>query len=327
MDKLKVDAVLNVQNVKAAPILQVNELTIDRNILLQTFLGSTDAKEQKLDGLIDYSSGEKTLRIAEERASFNFMTPDANFISSILNNMPGSMDDAFTTGELPFMSQSAAIEQAGAIFSKLGLTPHLPPKVYALDKAALQQAQNQLLEDKDLKQFIDLGKIKLKDKWTDNDAFYYMIFQLDIHGMACTPTRYNLRNSPEVDVPGSEVRVIWGKQGIVSFEVAGVLYEEQKADADAPALLSMEQALERLKQTYAAIILQNETTVTQISLYYVPVIKSSDVNTKTGMLVNKQLEMVPAWHFTIQEEYAKGGKTQQHSSVVQINAITGKEID
>ncbi len=324
-DNLKADASMEIPDVKDIPILQVAENGFDENHLLDVFLGSKDAQVKNNDGETDYTLNGKTLKVFKDSGSFNLITPAGDYINSIIDNMNGGIDTAFESKELDFMTISKATEQVAGIFNQLHITPHLPPKVYTLDYATLQREQDTLIQDQDFKYFVDLGKIKLKEKWNKEDEAYYMVFRIDIHGIPCTPTGYTLQSS-EVEVPGSEVRVIVSKNGIESFDIEGSIYKELNAKANPSFLISLEQALDSLKKKFDTIILKDELTVRNISIMYVPQITSSNVDPKTGVLLNKKLEMIPAWCFNIEQKYTKGGKVNTGSIVVNINAVTGEEI-
>jgi len=324
-NNLKVDATVDQPQAKVIPTLQVTEKGFSKNALIPTFFGSADVNEQKDASETRYSSGENTLRVPEGAGSFQYTTPTGTYIYSILNNMNSGPDTIFHSNELDFMTSADAVNLAAQTFKKLGITPHMPPKLYALDPVALQKEQDALMKDKDLKWFIDTGKIKFKEKWTKTDQFYYLVFRVDLQAVPCSPISYTLQNS-EVEVPGSEVRVILSKDGIVSIQIVGTIYDEQSKKGDSRQLLAVEQALDRLKEKYDAIILKNELTVTDIALEYAPVIVSSKIDSKTGELTNKQTEMVPAWRFTISQKYAKAGEAFTSTTNVLLNAVTGKEI-
>ncbi|CAH1215437.1 hypothetical protein PAECIP111893_03969 [Paenibacillus plantiphilus] len=322
---LKVDAVLDIPDEKNIPLLEVNDHVFDENKLAAVLLESKGAVKKENESEVVFTYKDNKLRISKESSSFNFVTTMGDHASTLINNMSDKMDASFKLEELDSIKKSKAVEQVAAVFGQLELTPHLPSKVYALDHHTLQQEQDLLMQDENFKFYVDLGKTKVRETWNKDDESYYMIFSIDMHGLPIASTGYTLRSS-EVEVPSSEVRVVFSKRGIESFEIVGSIYAEQGSKVAPSSLISMEQALDSLKEKYDAIILKDELTVTRISIVYVPVFISSNVDSKTGVLFDKKMEMVPAWYFNIDRKYSKGDHINTEPVVVRINAITGEEI-
>lgn len=320
---LKVDAIVEVPKVKDIPTLEVTENGFDENNLINIFLGTKDVKKQKSSGETNYTSNNKTLKIINETGCFSLNTPFGDYAKSIVNT-PNEVNN-FKMDELNFMTKLKAIEEVKIIFNKLNITPHISPKIYSLDYNTLQKEQDNLMKNKDFKWFVDSGKIKLKDKWTKDDECYYIIFKINIHDIPCDPIGYTIKSS-EIVIPGSEVRAIVSKNGIESFEIIGSIYNEKSAKKSTSPIINIDQAVDALKEKFSKIILTSEVKVTDISIVYVPIIVNCKTDPKTGSLLNKQLEMVPAWHFNLEENFSKNGKNETISFVVRINAITGKEI-
>lgn len=328
-DKLIVDATIDAPDVKEASVLPVEEAIFDSRKLCDTFLGSKDVKQEKNNSPdTSYVLGNKKLIIGQGQY-FRFETSLGIYADNVVDDGQDSEasknTDKFKLNELDFMPKQKAVEKAEDILKALNITPHMPPKVYALDYETLQQEQEMLLKDEGFKSFVDVGKIKLKDKWAKEDECYYMIFKMDFHGIPCDTTHYIIQSNGII-VDGGRIIIIYSKNGIELFNVNGTLYHQKDSKVNASKLISIEQALDSLKEKYASVILKDELKVTGISLIYEPVLINCTINPKTGELSNKQMELVPAWIFNAEQNYSKTGKSYMKYSTVRINAITGKEI-
>lgn len=318
---LIVDAVVEDPGAKALPILSVHERKFDDPKVTSVFFNGQQVSTEQGDGMNRYTSGETLLDISNE-GHIRFTTGLGQYTRTLFNN--GSDNNRFTDKELSGLSREKAIEQVTALMKKLDITPHLPPKVYALDFESLKDKQNSLTQDEDFMYFVNIGKVKLKDRWTQEDESYYLVFEMEANGLRVSSSSYILKNS-EIKVQGSRVIAIVSKAGVQSFEVDGALYTELGKKKEA-SLITMEQALEALKQKYDEIIVNEELTVKHISLIYAPVIIGGSADKQTGEIINKEMELTPAWAFTIDSKYVKGNKEYMNTSVVQINAVTGKEL-
>ncbi|WP_101696623.1 hypothetical protein [Clostridium minihomine] len=322
-DKLKVNAIVNSPKTDSFPSLSVQEKKFDETKVVHTFFNNQQASLEQRDGISRYISSEAILDISSS-GYIRYNTNLGQYIKSVFNSDSNKDKKIFTEKELSGLSCEKAIEQAAMIIEELGITPHLPPQIYSLDSKSLQKKQDLLTQDEDYNYFVEIGKTKLKDQWTEEDESYYMVFDIESNGLPISSESYAFKNS-EVAVEGSRVTVIVSKAGVQSLEVDGVIYEElEKKQPE--TLIPMAEALESLKQKYEKIILNEELTVKRISLVYVPVITGGSTDKQTGEIINKEMELIPAWSFSIDLAYVKDGQEFTHTTVVQINAVTGKEI-
>ncbi|MBW9158704.1 hypothetical protein [Clostridium tagluense] len=321
---LKVDATVEASDIKDIPTLQITGKVFDKNKLLNAFLGSKGIKEKKQDGQSSFTVNNKNLTIPEEPGSFNFITPLGDYVKSIVNE--GAEVNKFKLKELEFMTKSKATKQVTDMLKTLDITPNMKPKIYALDYNTLKKEQDMLMKDKDYKYFVDLGKTKIKDKWTKDDECYYMLFRIDMNGIPCYDSHYTMQSLDSM-VSGSEARVIISKNGIESFDINGLIYNQKNSKINTSHLISMQQAVESLKKKYSNVILKDEMLVTGISIIYLPVITSRGTTSNAGVTLNKQIEMVPCWYFNINLKYSNSeGIVDTMPIEVRINANTGKEI-
>lgn len=321
LEKLKVDAIVENSNKESNRIVLVQEKIFDDTKVVHAFFNNQNVSSKQEDELKRYTLDGAILDIGSA-GHLSFNTVSAQYIRTVLENEPKK--EELADQDLNGFPKKQAIKQATDLMKELKITPHLPPHVYSLDCNFLQNKQNELMQDDDFMYFVKIGKTKLKDNWTSQDDSYYLVFNIESNGIPISSTSYHL-NTSEVAVEGSQVSIIVSKSGVQSFEVNGVLYNEL-GNKPAGSLITMEKALEGLKQKYEKIILNEDLTVNRISLVYAPVITGGSVDKQTGEINNKKIELTPAWSFTINSKYVKGGKEFTREFIVQINAVTGKEI-
>lgn len=324
-DKLEVDAIVDMLDIDKASIIQVEKAAFDPQKFRDVFFPSKDAKEEKEEENIVFTSGNKSLSIGEDNTSFDFRTPLIDYVIGIVDTDAYGNLYKFKSEELDFMPKQKAVAQAKEILNSLGISFYKEPRVYALDFKTLQQEQERCLEEEAFKDFVALGKLKLKDRWTKDDEFYYLFFRIDVRGIPCESDHYTNQASG-LSVQGSEIEVIISKNGVEGCMLNGAIYREIGSKGNASPLISIEQALDSLKKKYDQVILTGETRVTGISLVYTPVLVEASVDRETGEILSKQMELVPVWLFEMQQKYEDSRGEHAMSTKVRINAITGKEL-
>lgn len=320
-DNLFVNANVNAPNINAASVLEAKKTTFNTNKLCELFLGSGNIMEKKPNSeTLEYSLGEKKL-IVSSGLQFDFSTNLSNCVNDLISFLDLTKMGELKKQELSFLTKQKVIDETANILKELNISPHLPPEIYALDYKTLQKEQERLLrEDESFKAFVEMGKVKLKDKWSEDNDCYYMIFQTEMYGIPCDSIGYTQQSS-DFPVNGSEIGAIVSKNGFEACFVKGSVYTEENSVHDIKSLISLEQALESLKEKYNNIILSSKVTVTNISLIYAPVLTGITRNNQ-----KEQIELVPTWLFETEQSYTKGNKKSIGKIIVRINAITGKEI-
>lgn len=217
------------------------------------------------------------------------------------------------------MTREKAVEEARKVLMELSITPYGSPTVYALDNKTIKQEEDRLLrEDKSFKDFVDLGKIKLKHNWSSEDDSYYMVFHNSIRGIQYDPSGCAVANADTL-AKGSDIRILISKNGIESFFINGKIYQEESTKGNNSPLISISQALNSLERKYSDVLLPYKIVVSNISLVYSPVLTNSKGE-------NLNAELVPTWLFNINEKVKKGNDVRQVYTNVRINAMDGKEI-
>ncbi|AJA48569.1 hypothetical protein CPAST_c25000 [Clostridium pasteurianum DSM 525 = ATCC 6013] len=317
-NNIVVDAVVDKPNINNASILQVEDAVFDEKKLCDIFLGSSVVKKEKSPYSTQYSIGGRILDIPF-KAPFKVNTPLSKHIDTIVNTLQSGNLNKFKSQELPFMTKEKAIEEARKVLMELSIIPYGSPTVYALDNKTIKQEQERLLrEDKAFKDFVDMGKIRLKDNWSNEDDSYYIFFRNSIRSIPCDPFGYAVTNT-DIQAEGSEVSILISKNGIQSFFINGTVYREKSVKKSNLPLITISQALISIEKKYSDVILSDKIVVSGISLVYSPVVTNSKGE-------NRNIELIPTWLFNINQRESKGKEETQIYTNVRINAVDGKEI-
>jgi hypothetical protein len=318
-DNLIVDASVDVPNIEKASILQVENVIFEENQIRDIFFGSKQLKKEKNPKLSTYSIGNNKLRIMKT-GDFTYNTSYSDDISTVFDSSANGNMDKYKLKELAFMTKEEAVKKASELLKKINITPYGTPNVYSLDYISLKKEEDRLMrEDRGFKDFIDMGKIKLKDNWSKNDDCYYISFRIGINGFPVSSVSYVATGS-RIPLPGSYVNVIISKNGIDYFST-NAIYREKSSTGNGSSLISIEQALDILNKKYNTVIVSDKLTVTNISLVY-----TSKYSGRTGETIN--IELIPTWIFDVNQKVidGKSDKDMNQSVIVRINAINGKEI-
>lgn len=321
-DNLLVDAIVDVPvpNVEKSSILPVEGVKFDEKQLCDIFFGSKQLKSEKNPYNSQYSSGDDQLNITLPGGSLKYNTSHSDDILNIFDLEDNKNEDKYKLKKLDFMTKEEAIKKASEMLKKINITPYGIPKVYSLDYTSLKQEQDRLMrEDSGFKDFVNLGKIKLKDSWSKDDDCYFLSFYIGINGLPCSSVNFTTKNESGA-LPGSYVNILISKNGIESCD-AFAIYREKSSVGNTSSLISIEQALNKLSQKYNDVITSDKLTVTNISLAY-----TAKATSRTGDTVN--VELTPTWIFDVKQKGtdSKKGGISQRTVVVRINAIDGKEI-
>lgn len=322
---LLVDAEINTSNISEASILKASAMLFDNEKLLDVFFGTRQVNQKKEGAGTTYSDGSKSLVVLDDKSYFDFHTPLKSYIEGIINTNDFGNLSKFKAQELEFMSKEDAINKADSIIKTLGITPFNNPEVYSMDYRTLQQEQEIALEN-GIEDFVNLGKIKLKENWTKDDEFYYLSYKVDIGGIMCDPLGYTQMPSG-LPIDGSKIEVIISKNGVELLKTTGIIYKPANTDVTGSRVISVEQALESVKKKFDNVILINKATITNISFIYTPSLVDPTIDKKTGAIKSKQINLIPAWLFKIQQK--RDGMSEGSTSAnsyVRINALTGDEI-
>ncbi len=329
-ENLYVDAIVDAPKIESVSVLKAESINFDPKTLLNIFFKSKNIKGKKQGVGVLYKDDEKTLMILNDKTFFEFFTPLKSNIQGIINTSDTGNLNKFKLENLDFMSKQEAISRAKEFISKLNITTYGQPKAYSIDYKTMQQEQEKSLKE-GLQGFVDLGKVKLKEKWTKDDEFYYIQFRVDINGIPCDNIGYTQIPSG-IPVSGSQIEIIISKKGIELFTPLGTIYKKVGTVGDGKSVITIDKALKTVKKRYDSVILQKEIVIKNISLIYTPKLINPQIDSKTGAIDLKQLNLVPCWLFTINQ---KGKNTENTNTAeidkvpntyIRVNAISGEEI-
>lgn len=137
-----------------------------------------------------------------------------------------------------------------------------------------------------------------------SDAGYLILMELRLNGVPCYP--YHFYSTRDMLVRGSSIQgyVVNGEvQYVSTLHAAG--YEMIGNAGTSAALLTVDEAIDKLVQRYSNLIMDGPVHVEQIRLAYAPV----PLNNRLY-----HMEMRPAWCFYTENE------------IILIDAVTGREI-
>ncbi|AEY67509.1 hypothetical protein [Clostridium sp. BNL1100] len=329
-ENLYVDAIVDAPKMESASVLKAESIKFNPEVLLKIFFGTKHINGKKEGVGVLYKDDEKNLMVLNDKTFFEFYTSLKSNIQGIINTSDTGNLNKFKLENLDFMSKQEAISKAKKFISKLNITTHGQPKAYSIDYKTMQQEQEKSLKE-GLQGFVDAGKVKLKEKWTKDDEFYYIQFRIDINGIPCDNIGYTQIPSG-IPVSGSQIEIIISKKGIELFTPLGTIYKKVGTAGDAKSVITIDKALETVKKRYESVILQNEVVIKSISLIYTPKLINPKIDSKTGAIDLKQLNLVPCWLFTINQR----GKNTENTNIaeidkvpntyIRVNAISGEEI-
>jgi len=321
-DNLFVDAEVDEPQIYDAQILKGSVVQFEDGNLVSAFLGSDPIEHIKEGGGLTYLKDDKSLLILDDKAYFDYHTSLKGYIEGIINTMYFGNLNKFQAEKLNFMPKEEAVSKVNSVLQKIGITPYKEPDIYCMDYKTLQQEQ-EISMDNGLQDFVNLGKVKLKEEWTEDDEFYYLSYKLDIDGIMCDPVGYTQMPSG-LPINGSKVEAIVSKKGIEMLKTTGYIYKSIGKSTTNSPIITIDQALGSVKKKYENIILTNELTIVNISLIYMPIYSNVIIDKETGAVTARQIDLVPTWLIMIKEKNSSG--SPDSFSYIRVNALTGEEI-
>ncbi|MEW9095590.1 MAG: hypothetical protein AB2417_10965 [Clostridiaceae bacterium] len=319
---ISVDAKVSIPKEKSIPILSVSGMKFNVEKARQLFMEDINVKVEKRTDTVGSEKVEETIYNTEDgrnlrvsKGRMHYRTPASESIANILNFVD---KDSWEAEKVGFMTPEEAIKKAIYYLKELNINYDSSPEIYALDYKTFQEQQDRLLEEDDFSQFlVDEGKIKLKN-WSKEDEVYYMIFKSNIDGVPITSESYTLQ-SVDWHMEGSSIKIIVSKNGIEDFSIESYMYEKMSVKDEDPSLISIDEALDKLKSKYDNVISNDDFKVTDIKLQYVPTIIK---NKRT------EFELYPTWCFKVEQSGIdeKINEEFTHTFTVLINGVTGEEI-
>ncbi|MCJ7840773.1 hypothetical protein MUB24_07610 [Lederbergia sp. NSJ-179] len=238
----------------------------------------------------------------DEREYDTVISGTSFFIRSDIKNV-------FQQTSLNNLSKDKAIDTVRTVASKAGISPLGEPEVFALDFKTLENEW----EDYEGKHGAH------PKKWEQTDEAYLVIFPVVYDNIAVTNKGYLSANN-QIPAIGSRIMGVVHQDDLIYFTCRGI-YEMEETIKENITPISVDMALEKVKNKYKDTLLTDPIHISHIALEYVPTVSSSE-----GI----GYELIPAWVFTAQQETTytdqKGTSTISADFTIIINAETGEEI-
>lgn len=219
------------------------------------------------------------------------------------------LTEIYTKTELENLDKTQAIQMVSQEIEKLDISVVGVPDVIVLDYETMKSEWT----DYETK---DGSPAK---QWEKDDEAYFIIYDVLFDDVGILNTSY-MDNDLGFQVSGSYVFAVVSQDGIICFECSGI-YDYDNSNKSDIVPISLDTALEQVKNKYKNVILTDPITISKIELKYVPIINTLDPLT---------LELIPAWVFyakqTFREEDEKGTFESDTSYTIILSAEDGQEI-
>lgn len=233
-----------------------------------------------------------------------------NAISGSTYFIRPDLKDVYKKTTIESIDKDEAVEKVKNAVNEIGISQLGKPEVIALDFETLE-SQWEVFETKDGRQ---------PRKWEKDDEAYVVIFPAIYDNSRITNKSY-LSATNQMPVLGSRIMGVVNKQGLIFLTCSGI-YEIGNTLKDKVTPISLESALEKVKNKYKNVIITDPIIISKIALEYVP---TSSLNKDTI-----KYELIPAWVFTAKQESTfkdkKGSFKASTNFTIMINAETGQEI-
>lgn len=208
--------------------------------------------------------------------------------------------------DLAFCSAEKAEKTVRELLEGCGLSLFSEADVYTLTKERLKQVEDYLDGMGELNE-IRSGESLKKEKWTEEDECYYMIFRGSVENLPVY--QYRRMGREEELSAGTSIELIYSAEGIrylyISnpYRMTGEISKKQN-------VVSMEEALVQLKELYENILDENKKTVEQCYLCYLPVYE------KSGIILK------PAWYLEVHTEYEQENDISDQWNEYYLDAVS-----
>jgi len=249
-----------------------------------------------------------------------------------ISNLSYYMGENKLTGQdLGFKNIKDAQIEIEEIINELGIDVIQDPLCYSIDYATLASGcesfnamvsgfRDSIREENPEQSFSMEG---FESIYVDKeDECYIFIYQILDEGMPISIYSNGVFGDGSF-TPGTDVRVIYSADGIVSFRM-NYQFENTEIISQNQKGITADQALDLLDKKYNTIILEGEYLVNDIVFEYVPMPEDGS---------SSNYILVPAWRFLVIHTTEQMGKENaaetvltEMSNYVVFNAITGEEI-
>jgi hypothetical protein len=301
---------ISLKNLEADKI--VDNLSKDKKIIENREVQNELFPEFK-DKYFSFSDGSyltiqyQTLRYSD---SFYSKREYESVISGSTYFIRNDLKDVFQETTLEGIDKNKAIEEVKNAINDLDISNAGNPDVIALDYKTLESEW----EDYETKDGSSPRKFEKEDE------AYVVIFPVVLDDTNITNKGYS-NAANQMDAMGSRIMGVVGKEGLIFLTVQGI-YEIGETLKDKISPISLETALNKVKNKYKDVLITDPMLISKISLEYVPTVSTTD-----GI----KYKLIPAWVFLGKQDLTiddkKGGSFQVSSEFsIMINAENGEEL-
>lgn len=316
-ENIKADAIVCNPGLSELPIIRAGVSQQDHSNYLKIFFDNDYKVEEENEFATVYANEQQDEFIVSKDGGFRYRTLRARQIDAIFNaeETAGNGHKFLSDRDLEFLPKDLAVAKCSAFLEDLFIEVMPNPKIYNLDYKTLQEEQQLRMQDETFMGFVESGKIQIKEgAWEEEEEAYCIIFNAKINGIGMDPVGYTIQ-SADRNINGSQMFMILSKNEIEECEVAGALYSIKEKGAN-QKLQSFEEAVQFVENKFSNMIVYGTLTITEISLYYVPVPMPED-----------EYQLIPSWCFTtIEKTQLTNGQETISKKMIRLHAITGKEI-
>lgn len=245
---------------------------------------------------------------------FNDIFYQERFYDAVISDLSffirSDIKDVFQKDSLDNIDKNQAIETVKNIVKELGISSLGNAEVYALDLEGLSSQW----EDFPTKSG------ESPRKWEKEDEAYLVAFPVVYDNVRITTKGY-VNEANAIPAIGSRIMGVVNKNGLIHLTCTGI-YEVGKTVKENITAISVDSALEIVKNKYKDVLLTVPIRISHIALEYVPTVSNND---------GVAYQLVPAWVFTAHQKTTyndpkKGAFEDDSEFTIIINAETGKEI-
>ncbi|WP_043934331.1 hypothetical protein [Bacillus sp. EB01] len=320
-DNILIDADIVSDNEKKIKISSIFLKEFDTEQVKKTFLKDKTIKEihEDEDWLFHYKNkyfqlsdeSNLTMELGSLRYTDIYYSKREydTVISGTTYFIRSDLKEVFKNKSLEGIDKAKSIEIVKKVANEVGITNLGNPEVFALDFETLQSEW----EDYETK---NGGHPR---KWEKADEAYVVTFPILYDNIAITNKGYADVNN-QISVIGSRIMGVVNKNGLIFFTGSGV-YELGETLKKNITPISLETALEKVKNKYKDVLITDPIVISKIALEYLPVVNNTE---------KVKFELIPAWIFTANQDVTfndKGGtfKTKAEFTII-ITGETGQEI-
>ena len=301
-------------------------ITQDFNYIKQILIGDKEITEELSDinsagvipGQYHYCATEDGFILATTGENIFFAGDLSNKINLIFDETENGNSEVFATKkDLDFMPIVDAEQVVQDILQQLNISVVTEPMCYTFDFEGLSLEA----EKYNLIQKIEWGETSPNIIFESKDECYLFEYQL-LAGTLPVSTHQNGVFGDGSWTPGTSVRGIYSKDGVISLELG---YQFQFINIiDQEQGLVVEDVLSLIDAKYHSLILEGDYLINKIEFEYVPFPQNDDEQTYI---------FIPVWRISVLQSYTESDKMDSGHSLqalrdytIAFNAITGNEL-